>query len=317
MLIAQRPNPILTSVHRRAMRLMGIIFEISVVADNEIWANERIDNAFVEIARIEKLLANNNQQSQATLINNYAGVAPVKVNQEVYNLIDRSLKISELTHGAFDITCGSVDRQLWEFTSSMTVLPDAQTAKHAVRLVNYRNVILNPQNTTVFLKEKGMKIDFSGIGKGYVTDRVKYLLQIQGVSSGVVNATDNLITWGSQPNGDPWTVSAAAPMQNISPIANLNISNMAVVTSGINDAYAIINGKKYTQTIDPKTGLPVSGINSVSILSPSAELADAMGKPVMVMGVKVGLNLINRLNQVACIITNHRKKIYTSKNFVL
>ncbi len=279
MLTIQLPNPILTSVHRRAMRLMGIIFEISVVADDETWANARIDNAFAEIARIEKLLTNTDPLSAANRINQYAGVGPVKVDQEVYNLIDRSWKISELTHGSFDITYGLAN-------------------------VNYRDIILQPGQTSVFLREKGMKINLAGISTGYIADRVKYCLQMQGVSSGVINVSGNLLTWGSQPDNNPWTVSAAAPAQNFGPIANLNISNMAVITAG-NDGY-----------FSTKTGMAVSNIKSVSILSPSAELADAMGKPVMVMGVRVGLNFINRLNQIACIITNHRKKIYTSKNFV-
>lgn len=277
MLITQLPNHILTSIHRREMRLMDIIFEISVVADDSAWADERINNAFAEIIRIEKLITGYDQQSQVNQINSSAGIRPVKVAQEVYNLVDRALKISELTRGAFDITRGCAD-------------------------ADYRNIMLDATQTTVFLKEKGMSIDFSGISKGYITDRVKYFLQMQGVNSGVVNAAGNLITWGMQPNSEPWTASAAAPSHNAWPIANLNISNMAVITAGNNGYF------------NTKTGLAVSSIKSVCILSPSAELASAMSTPVMLMGVKVGLNLINRLNQVACVITNHRKKIYTSKN---
>lgn len=259
------------------MRLMDIILKISVVADDEMWANERIYNAFAEIVRIEKLLNTNHQQSQASLINRWAGIAPIKVDQEVYNLIDRALKISELTKGMFDITQGPAE-------------------------TDYRNVLLDASQTTVFLKEKDMRLNFSGISKGYIADRVKYFLQMQGVSSGVVNASGNLLTWGSQPDDSPWTVSAAAPQQSTGPIADMNISNMAVITAGNNGYF------------NTKTGLAVSSIKSVSILSPSAEFADAMGIPVMIMGAKAGLNLINRLNQIACVITNHRKKIYTSKN---
>jgi len=277
MLLTQLPNSILTSVHRREMRLMGINFEISVVADDEIWANERINSAFGEIARIEKLLTGTDPQSAASRINQYAGIEPVKVDQEVYNLIDRSWKIAELTHGSFDITYGSAS-------------------------ANYRDIILQPAQTSVFLKEKGMKIDLAGVSTGYIADRVKYFLQMQGVGSGVINVSGNLLTWGNQPDNQPWTVSTAAPSLSYGPIANLNISNMAIITSGSNGYF------------NTRTGMAVSNIKSVSILSPSAELAVAMGTPVMTMGVRLGLNLINRLNQIACIIINHRKKTYTSKN---
>ncbi|OCX54842.1 hypothetical protein BEL04_07320 [Mucilaginibacter sp. PPCGB 2223] len=277
MLLTQLPNSILTSVFRREMRLMGIIFEISVVADDEKWANERIDEAFAEIDRIEELLTDANPQSAANRINQFAGIGPVKVDQEVYNLIDRSRKIAELTHGSFDITYGPAN-------------------------VDYRDIILQPEQTSVFLKEKGMKINLAAISTGYIADRVKYFLQMQGVASGVVNVAGNLLTWGSQPDHQPWTVSAAAPNQCFGPIANLNISNMAVITAGNNGYF------------NTKNGMAVSNIKSVSILSPSAELAAAMGVPVMAMGVRLGLNLINRLNQIACVIINHRKKIYTSKN---
>ena len=273
------------------MRLMGIIFEISVVTDDEIWAIEKMSNAFAEIQRIENLLSNDIVDSQTNLINQNAGIAPVKVDKEIFNLIDRSLKISELTHGAFDIT--------------RVYGNGANSAPHT----NYLDVLLYPETTTVLLKEKGTMIDLSGISKGYIADRVKYMLQIQGVSSGVVNAGGDLITWGYQPDGKPWTVGAAAPNLGNNAISNLNISNMAVATS-VNQQTQPFN----IGDAQNKPGLAVSGVKSVSVLSPSAELADAMAIHVMMMGVRVSLNLINRLNQLACVITNNRKKVYTSKN---
>jgi len=123
-----------------------------------------------------------------------------------------------------------------------------------------------------------------------------------------------LITWGTQPEGKPWPIAIADPDQKVWPFSTLNISNVAIATSGNYEKYALINGKKYSHTIDPKTGLPVSGIKSVSIICPSAELADAMATPVMVMGVKVGLDLINQLQQIACVIIDDQNQVYTSKN---
>ncbi|TSD63323.1 FAD:protein FMN transferase [Inquilinus sp. KBS0705] len=302
------------TVHKRVLKLMGNRFEISVVSSNAEWANRRIDMAIEEISRIEKLLTTFSDDSQTNQINANAGIAPVKVDKEVFDLIARSLKISDLTQGAFDITYGSIDKSLWNFDVNMTALPDAKTARESVRLINYKNVLLDAENTTVFLKEKGMRIGFGGIGKGYAADKAKAVLQSNGVESGIVNAAGDLITWGTQPNGKPWTIAIADPDQEVTPFSTLNISNMAIATSGNYAKYAVINGKKYSHTIDPKTGLPVSGIKSVSIISPSAEFADAMATPVTVMGVNVGLNLINQLQQTACVIIADNSCLYTSKN---
>lgn len=293
---------------------MGNRFEITVVSDDAAWAQERIDDAVAEISRIEKLLTTFNENSQTAAINRMAGIEPVKVDKEVFDLIYRSFKISSLTQGAFDITYGSIDKSLWNFDVNMTSLPSKETAKKMVRLINYHNVILDEKAGTVFLKEKGMRIGFGGIGKGYAADKAKFLLQEKGVQSGVVNASGDLATWGTQPDGKPWTVGIANPYARFQPFSYLEIGDMAIATSGNYEKYALINGKKYSHTIDPKTGLPVGGIKSVTIICPSAELADALATPVMVMGVKAGLHLINQMKNIACIIIDDDDKIYTSNN---
>jgi thiamine biosynthesis lipoprotein len=293
---------------------MGNRFEISVVGSDKEWADKQIDAAVAEISRIEKLLTTFSDNSQTNQINAQAGIKPVKVDIEVYRLIERSLKLSELTQGAFDITYGSIDKSLWNFDVNMTSLPDAETARRSISAINYRNVILNSWETTVMLKEKGMRIGFGGIGKGYAADRAKALLMDAGVGSGIVNAAGDLTTWGTQPNKKPWTIAIADPNNKITPFSTLNISDMAIATSGNYEKYVMINGKKYSHTIDPKTGLPVSGIKSVSIICPSAELADAMATPVMVMGVRVGLDLVNQLKHLACVIIDDNNKLYTSNN---
>ncbi|MFD2872908.1 FAD:protein FMN transferase [Mucilaginibacter ximonensis] len=301
-------------VHKRVLKLMGNRFEISVVCDDTYRANQCIDSAIAEISRIEKLLTTFSDDSQTNQINANAGIAPVKVDEEVYQLIARSLKISELTQGAFDITYGSIDKRLWNFDQQMQALPDPATAKKAVRLINYKNVLLNEEETTVFLREKGMRIGFGGIGKGYAAERARIVLQNAGITSGIVNAAGDLVTWGTQPDGKPWTIAIADPDQCNTPFSTMDISNMAIATSGNYAKFAIIDGKKYSHTIDPKTGLPVSGIKSVSIICPNAEFADAMATPVTVMGVRVGLNLINQLQHVACIIIDDHNQLYTSNN---
>ncbi len=299
------------------MRLMGNTFEITVVSEDAGYANTCIDNAVNEIGRIESLLTTFNDESQTNLINAKAGIQPVKVDKEVYDLISRSIRLSALTQGAFDITYGSVDKRFWNFDRSMKSLPDKEAAKLAVRLINYRNIILDPNNCTVFLKEKGMRIGFGGIGKGYAAECAKRLLQQMGVKSGIVNASGDLAAWGTQPNGQQWTVGIADPDFKDRPFSYLNISGMAIATSGNYEKFVMIDGKKYSHTIDPKTGFPVSGIKSVSVICTDAEIADAMATPITIMGVQAGLNLINQMKNIACIIIDDDDRLYTSDNIKL
>lgn len=301
----------------RGMKLMGNHFEFSVVSENELWANACIDRAITEVQRIEQLLTTFRDSSQTNQINAMAGIEPVRVDAEVLNLIERAQKISELTQGAFDITYGSIDKRLWNFDKTMTELPDAETAKASVRLINFRNVVLDRENLTVFLKHAGMRIGFGGIGKGYAADCAKKVMRAEGVESGIVNAAGDLTVWGNQPSGKPWTIGIADPDSRDLPFGSVLLTDTSVATSGNYEKYVMIGGKKYSHTIDPKTGLPVHGIKSVTIITQIAELADAMATPVMVMGIKAGLNLINQMQGIACIIVDENDHIHTSKNINL
>jgi len=293
---------------------MGNRFELSVVADDEQWANEKIDAGIAEIQRIERLLTTFSDDSETNRVNANAGVAPVAVSRETFELIARSLRISDLTRGAFDISYGSIDKRLWNFDQQMKELPDAETAKQMVRLINYKNIILNPEDCTVFLKEKGMRIGFGGIGKGYAAERARQVMRANGVESGVVNASGDLTTWGFQPDGRQWTIAIADPNHKEQVFSYMNISNMAVATSGNYEKFVLIGGRKYSHTINPRTGLPVTGIKSVTIITTNAEIADAMATPVTIMGINAGLDMINQMKNIEAIIIDDNDRLYTSKN---
>jgi len=302
---------------KRVMRLMGNRFELTVITDDLEYAETCFDAAVAEIQRIEALLTTFNENSQTAAINRMSGIAPVVVDPEVFQLIQRANRISELTQGAFDLSYGSVDKRFWNFDIHMTSLPDPLTAKTSVRLINYRNIMLDAADGTVFLKEKGMRIGFGGIGKGYAAECAKRVLVDMGIKSGIVNAAGDLSAWGYQSNGAPWTIGIADPDSKQHPFSSFAITDMAVATSGNYEKYATINGKKYSHTIDPKTGFPVSGIKSVTIISPNAEIADAMATPVMIMGIKHGLHLINQIRGVHAIIIDDADRLYTSQHIKL
>jgi thiamine biosynthesis lipoprotein len=300
------------TAYNRALKLMGNRFEITVIAEDASWAEERIDAGIAEISRIEKLLTTFNEESETSLINRNAGISPVPVSQETYDIITRALRISRMTQGAFDITYGSLDKRLWNFDNQMTSLPDPEVAREMVRLINYRNVILDPDNTTVYLKEKGMRIGFGGIGKGYAAERAKLIMQEMGVENGIVNASGDMTVWGFQPDGNPWTIGIVNPNAAGKLFSYLNITNMALATSGNYEKYIMIDGKKYSHTINPRTGLPVTGVKSVTIICPNAELADAMATPVMIMGIKPALDMVNQIKDMEAIIIDDYDLIHTS-----
>ena len=293
---------------------MGNQFEITVVDTNETVAKEHLEAAVLEIQRIENLLTTFREGSQTNQINQNAGMKPVKVDPEVFNLIERSLRISKITDGYFDISYGSIDRKFWNFDREMKELPDPEMIKEHLKLVNYHNILLNREDSTVFLKEKGMRIGFGGIGKGYAAEMGKRLLLNRGVKSGVVNASGDLTTWGNQADGKPWTIGIANPDNARLPFSYMNIADMAVATSGNYEKFVSIGGKKYSHTINPKTGMPVTGIKSVTIICPNAEIADALATPVTIMGTEKGIGMIDQIQQVECIIIDDENHIYSSKN---
>ena len=301
----------------QSLKLMGNNFTITVVASDNGSAQNHIEAAVAEIRRIEKLFTTFSSDSQTSLINANAGIEPVTVSNEVYGLIERSIAISKITQGAFDITYGSIDKSLWNFDKKMTSLPSKKDALKMVHLINYNNIILDPVTTSVFLKEKGMRIGFGGIGKGYAAEMAKAVLLQKGVTSGIINASGDLTAWGQQPDGRPWRIGISNPDKPQDIFSYLDISGKAVATSGNYEKYIMIGGKKYSHTIDPKTGLPISGIKSVTVISANAEFADAMATPIAVMGIKAGIYLIDQIPDLHCIIIDDNNAIYTSKNINL
>lgn len=300
--------------YSQSAKLMGNNFTITLIASDCRTAKYNIECAINEIKRIETLFTTYNDSSETNRINFHAGIRPITVSEEVYKLIERSIRISEITQGAFDITYGGLNKNFWNFNTTMTTLPDKVSAKGCVQLINYKNIILNQENRSVFLKDKGMRIGFGGIAKGYAAEMAKQVLQKNDISSGIINASGDLTTWGKQENGKSWTIGIANPDHPESAFSCIQISDMAVATSGNYEKFVIIDGKKYSHTIDPKTGYPVAGIKSVTVIGNNAELADALATPVSVMGKEAGLYLINQLPGFSCIIIDDSNTIYTSKN---
>jgi thiamine biosynthesis lipoprotein len=304
--VAQQP-------YKRTLKLMGSRFELTVVAKDSVEAKKYIDAAVSEITRIEKLISSWDTNSQTSEINRNAGIKPITVNAELFQLIQRSKGISNLTDGAFDISYASMDK-IWRFDGSMTEMPSEMDIAASVSKVGFQNIVLDETKSTVYLKLKGMKIGFGALGKGYAADKAKDLLMDMGVSSGIINASGDMNTWGKQPNGNDWKVAITNPLDKDKVFAVLPIKNGAVVTSGNYEKYVHFNGVRYTHIIDPRTGYPSTGIISVTVFAPKAELADALATSVFVMGKEVGLDRINQLPNVECIIIDENGNIIKSNH---
>ena len=290
---------------------MGSRFEISAVhADGES-CQAAIDAAYEEIERIEAVISEWRETSLVSEINRNAGIQPVKVSQELFNLIRRSLKVSELTGGAFDITFNTVGR-LWNFKSPSSPIPDAESIRLALKDTGYGHIILDEAKLTVYLDRSGTRIGFGAIGKGYAANRAVFVLKEHGVTGGVVNAGGDLVIFGSQESGEPWRIGIANPLDRTKVFAYLDTSEQAIVTSGDYENFIESGGKRYSHILDPRTGYPAPELRSVTIVCPDGELADALATGVSVLGVEAGLKLINRLRGVEGMLVGQDGTIHFS-----
>jgi thiamine biosynthesis lipoprotein len=298
--------------HKRKLFMLGSPFEVTAVAKDTIKANEYIDLAVAEVKRIENLISDWIPTTQISEINRNAGLKPVKVDTEVFELVERAIKISQITNGAFDISYASMDK-IWKFDGSMKVMPTEEAIKKSVAKIGYKNIILNPKEHSIFLKLEGMKLGLGGIGQGYIADKVKNLLYAKGCLSGIINVSGDINAWGKQPDGKPWTVGIVNPLNKNKIFATFPIVDSAVETSGSYEKYVNFNGIRYSHIIDPRTGYPASGIVSVSVFAKQTEIADAMATGIFVLGVEVGLDLVNQIKGLECIIVDDKGKIHSSK----
>lgn len=307
LLLAQQPLS-----YRKSVGLMGSQFELTATSPNDSLNRSAVRAGIMEIQRIEELISSWDKHSQTSAINRHAGRKAVSVDWELYQLINRALKISQLTDGAFDISFASVDH-IWKFDGSMQTVPSDSAIEASVSKINFKNIQLNPADTSVFLLEEGMKIGFGGIGKGYAANRASLLMLDMGIENGLVNAGGDIICWGRPAEREVWRIGIADPKSHENMLAWLGIQDLAVVTSGDYERFVMIDNIRYAHIINPKTGWPVSGLKSVTILCPDAELADALATSVFVLGREKGLALINRLKDVEGLLLTDQDELLSSQ----
>jgi len=297
---------------KRKLVMMTSPFEMTVVANDTTQGNAYIDAAIAEVSRIENLVSDWKPETQISEVNRNAGIKPVKVDDEVFQLIQRAIKVSKLTDGAFDISYAAMDK-IWKFDGSMTVMPTPEAIKKSVEKVGYEKIILDDKNSTVLLRDVGMKLGFGGIAQGYIADKIRALLKTMGCTSGIANVSGDIAAWGKQPNGSPWTIAIVNPMNKTKIFATFPMIDSSVETSGTYEKYVVFNGTRYSHIINPKTGYPAQGIVSVTVFAKQTEMADVLAKGVFLFGVEAGIDLVNQIKGVECIIVDDKGIIFTSK----
>ena len=296
-----------------SLLIMGSSFQITIVAEKKkglAYLAESIN----EIQKIESWLSSWKEGSITSILNNKAFKDPISVSDEYYKLVQRCLSISALTQGAFDITFGGLG-DLYIFDKQEHSLPSEAELAKALSIIGYDKIKMG-DNSQIAFKAKGLEIAFGAIGKGFAADKVRDILKSKGVSGGVINASGDLTAWGLRANGDQWKVGIPDPQSSDEILLWLPIEDKAIATSGDYENYFMSDGIRYSHIINPKTGLPVVGSSSVSVISKSAELSDALATAVSVLGVDVGLDLINQIGEVECVFIDNNRKLHFSTGLV-
>jgi FAD:protein FMN transferase len=277
-----------SNVTKETRSSMHTIVTITAVSDSTDLARKAIEEAYAELDRLASVFNFYDEKSELSAINRNAGVGPVKVSKETLELIAKSLYVSQMTDGAFDVTVGSLVK-LWDMNKR--IVPDKKIIEETKKNIGYENIVVDRTGSAIFIKKKGMSIDLGGIVKGYAADRVVDILQRNGIKSGIAQVGGEVRTFGKKPDGSPWTVGIQNPRQKGGGdeiIATVDISGKAISTSGDYNKYFEKDGRRYHHLIDPKTGYPSLNCGSATVIADNATSSDGFSK-LFILGPEKGI----------------------------
>ena len=291
--------------------LLGTVTTISLY-DHQ--SEETLDLAIEKLKELEDTLSINKTGTLIDEINDAAGIHPVVVDENTYDIIEKGLFYSELTNGAFDITVGPIVK-LWNIGFPEARIPSPTEIEDALPLVGFDKVTLNPEDLSVYLTEPGMRLDLGGIGKGYAADEIAKLLRQEGVEHAIIDLGGNVYTLGNKPGNQLWTVGVQDPFNPRGKIiGRLKTENKSIVTSGIYERFIEDEaGHKYHHILNPKTGYPYENqIAGVTIVSDYSTDGDALSTAVFAMGIEEGLAFVEDLEGVDAIFITLDSKVYVT-----
>ena len=292
--------------YRETKFLMSTIVEITAVGSEDS-CQRAMELAFEEIRRIDSLMNVYGKTSEVSQINEAAGESAVEVSVDTMAVVSRAIDLARITDGALDITIAPL-MDLWGFRNGSKQVPLDDELREKLSLVNYREVVLDSDRSTIKLSSAGMEIDVSGIAKGYAVDRAIQVMRGAGIRNALVNAGGDLYAMGSPPGKESWRIGIRHPRSSAELLGILELKDRAVATSGDYENFFEADGKRYCHIIDTRTGRPVEGILSVTIVADSAVEADALATAVFPMGAEAGMELIESLQGIdGMIVTGYSK----------
>jgi len=297
---------------------MGTIFRIELYSSDDATAAKAAEAAFARAEELEQIMSDYRQDSELMSLARQGASAPLPVSSELYDVLAKSIRISELSRGAFNVTVGPLV-ELWRKVRTTGRLPSASELAKAKALVDYRNIELDGTRRTVYLKRPGMKLDLGAIGKGYAADQMLALLQSQGLRQAMVVAGGEVAVGAPPPGEAGWKVALDTPnVGGGNPPCTLLLHDIAISTSGDSKQFMEVNGKRYSHVIDPSTGWALEGMASTTVIAKDATTTDALGTALSVLPVQDGIHLAQSLPGVAVYMVRQAGngwKRYVSRGF--
>jgi FAD:protein FMN transferase len=273
-----------------------------------------LDAAFARIAEIETRMTVNRSDSEVMRINAAAGVRPVVVTPDVLEVVQRGLLCSSDGDGAYDITVDPLVK-LWGIGSPAARIPAPQEISHALGLVGYRNVVVDPRASTVFLKKSGMGLDLGSIAKGYAADEVSRILRARGVSSALIDLGGNILTMGSKPDGSRWRIGIQNPQEaRGTKIGYMEITGGSVTTAGTYERFFERDGKRYFHILDARTGFPAwNGLAAVAVVAADSISADGYDTLVFTLGLERGRSFVASTGgRIEAVFITEKREVYVT-----
>jgi thiamine biosynthesis lipoprotein len=298
----------------RSRTAMGTYVHVTIWAADDVAAVAAIDKAFNEFDRIDRMMTTWTDTSEVSRVNLAAGDGkPVTVSAELIGVLEKAAEASRLGDGAFDITVGSFSG-VWKFDEDNdgTIPPDELVAERR-KLVNWRDVVLDPAHHTARLKKKGQKITLGGIAKGYAVDKAVAVLRAAGFVDFIVQAGGDMYVAGRRGERH-WRVGIRDPRgPRDSYFAMTEVEDRTFSTSGDYERYTIKDGRRYHHIIDPATGYPADKVRSVTVMAKDATTAEGLSKILFIWGPERGMQLIERLPDADAVIVGADNKVTVSK----
>ena len=286
---------------------------ISIYDDKET-DSKTFDAIFDKIDYYEKMISKTIETSEVSQINKNAGVAPVAVSDEIIEMLDIAIGYAEASGGLFDVTIGPVV-ELWGIGTDHAAVPSDAELKDNMAKVNYKNLEIDRENKTVYLKEKGMLLDLGAIAKGYIADQIKTEMLDSGIKSGIISLGGNILTIGEKPTGLAWAIGVRNPEieESVKELGILTLKDVSIVSSGVYERYFTANNQRYHHIINPFTGYPEQNdIMSITIVSDRSVDGDSLSTTTFLMGLEKGYEYIQSLEGIGAVITMKDKSVYVT-----